>query len=316
MTKTGTVTAVVSAGVAHNSDGDPNVTSSSLTVDFDNVPPTIAIASPTTASECTRNCNTISLSGTASDDTGVAEVIWSNEENTHGNCSGTTSWSVSGLTIPDNGTDSYSDTITITAKDSAGNTASDSLKVNVLERTPDDEWTSVAMVSLPIIPDETDPKLVVGFYSNALAMFDTASNSYILYPDDLTWLDPANETPGRGFWARFGSTYQQPTGMIPSQTQDATIHLKPGWNMVGNPFVSNVTWDSSKIEVEYMSTRLALNKANDLVGNYAWGWDATAGSYYLVYDAPVASDENGHLAPWQAYWIRATVECDLILPAP
>ncbi|MCE5324382.1 Ig-like domain-containing protein [bacterium] len=317
MSKTGEVIAYVEADEAHNDYGDGNLVTGTVSVDFDGVAPTVAITSPTTDTQCTRNVNTVSIAGTASDDSGIANVKWSNSKGSNGECSGTTSWSTGDITITSDGDDSYSETITITVTDTAGNKATDSLIVNVLERTPsDDIWTDIAMVSLPIIPDETDPKMAVGFYSNSWAMYDTLANEYVMYPDEQTYFDPANETPGRGFWVRFGSTRITPTGMIPSQESDATIHLYAGWNIIGNPFVSNVTWDPDAIKVSYSGHTYSLSEADDLVGNYAWGWDPEAGSYYLVYDKTEVSDAVGVLAPWQAFWVKAEAECDLVLPAP
>ncbi|MEN6355815.1 MAG: hypothetical protein ABFD83_01885 [Armatimonadota bacterium] len=319
MSKTGTVIASIDEAVVHNGYGDANSASDPITVNYDNVAPKITITSPTTDSECTKNCNTVTISGTASDDKGIVSVKWSKSSGSSGECSGVSpwsTWSTGDITIPDDGDDSYSDTITVTAIDTAGNKGTDTLKVNVLERTPGDAWTSVAMVSLPIIPDETDPKAAIDFYTNCWAMYDTQSNAYVMYPDDLTWFDPADQTPGRGFWVRFGSTHLTPTGIIPSQKNPATIHLYAGWNMIGNPFVKDVTWDSDAIKVNYMGSSVTLREADSLVCNYAWGWDPDAGSYYLVYDKSVLPDAVGVLAPWQAFWIKAKAECDLILPAP
>ncbi|MHB9036144.1 MAG: hypothetical protein ACYC64_05720, partial [Armatimonadota bacterium] len=314
MTSPGTVVASLDADAAHNADGDGN-SAASISLTFDNIAPTITITGPTTADECTRNCSTLKIAGIASDDMGLDNVSWSSGQKHNGVCTGTTSWSAGGINITGADT-TFSDTFTVTATDKAGNTATDTLKVTVNVNAPGSEWSGLAMVSLPIIPDETDPKLEVGFYSDSWVMFDTSANDYVKYPDQLTWFVPADKTPGRGFWTRFGSTHTSPYGNIPPQNQEAVIHLEPGWNLIGNPFVSLVTWDFDKIQVEYRGIRMSLGDASGLVGNYAWGWNSTAGAYYLVYDKTVLSNATGSLSPWQAYWVKAELECDLILPAP
>jgi len=52
-----------------------------------------------------------------------------------------------------------------------------------------------------------------------------------------------------------------------------------------------------------------------------WGWNTDAanprtGSYYLVGDPAVFPSAVSAIEPWRAYWIRAFVDCALIIPAP
>jgi len=35
-----------------------------------------------------------------------------------------------------------------------------------------------------------------------------------------------------------------------------------------------------------------------------------------VYDTGLASGVEGWLKPWNGYWFKAVVDCELILPAP
>ena len=42
----------------------------------------------------------------------------------------------------------------------------------------------------------------------------------------------------------------------------------------------------------------------------------SGGAYYLVCDPALISGAIGEMAPWRAYWFKAGVECDLIMPAP
>ena len=174
------------------------------------------------------------------------------------------------------------------------------------------------MVSLPIVPDQTDPEAVVGFYSNGWYAYDPASG-YLGYSNHLSWFDPRDETPGRGFWARFpASGGASPCGTIPAQNEPRTIHLYAGWNMIGQPFTGSVTWDVAAITVVRTTGATAepLVDCGDAVCDYAWGWDPVKSSYYLVADANSATGAVGELRPWQAYWLLAYKECDLILPPP
>ena len=90
----------------------------------DTTRPSVTINSPVTSASYISLNSTISLGGTASDNVGVAQVTWSNSLGGSGSASGTGSWSVGSITLQ-NGTN----TITVTARDAAGNTGTDTLSV-------------------------------------------------------------------------------------------------------------------------------------------------------------------------------------------
>jgi hypothetical protein len=118
-------------------DAAGNQNTDVLTVTY-NVPdttnPVVTIGSPTGGSAYTASSATLSLGGTASDNVGVTQVTWSNSLGGSGTASGTTSWSVSGIALQDG-----ANTLTVTARDAAGNTSSDTLTVTyTASSTPDD----------------------------------------------------------------------------------------------------------------------------------------------------------------------------------
>lgn len=90
----------------------------------DSIPPTVTITSPTSNPTYLTNSPTINIAGTASDNVGVTLVSWTNDRGGSGNCTGTTNWSATGITL-------YPGTnvITVTARDAAGNTGTDTLTV-------------------------------------------------------------------------------------------------------------------------------------------------------------------------------------------
>jgi len=303
------------------SDPSGNEGSRVLTVDYDPdaTDPVIHITTPTSDITCARNCPTLILGGTATDNSSLAGVTWSNATTgASGNCTlSGSNWSATGISLQlgDN-------VITARASDASGNTADAALTVRYIDTTPGDAWAGTAMVSLPIVPDETDPKLAAGFVENSWCAYMTAEQAYAVYPDLDAWLQPADATPGRGFWASFDDLAEVPYGTIPAQDEPATIHLKAGWNLIGTPFVSEITWDASRIQVQKAgSAARALRDADDLTPGYAWGWrqdatDPSIGEYYFVGDPSIYAGVENTLLPWRAYWIRALAECDLIIPAP
>ena len=320
MTSSGTVVVDIAANACHDvlNNGNTRATYTTNSITYDITPPTVSITSPTSKASCTRNSSQLTLSGTAADDGGLAEIDWSTTAGDRGVCTGTTSWNVSGINIR-NG----QDTVTVTAKDAAGNSSTATLLVNVVQVSPGDAWKGLCMVSMPIIPDATDPKTVVSFAGNSWAYYNISSNTFSIYPDKATWLLPQTETPYKGFWARFGTTSPSPVGTIPDQTQPMVLQLEPGWNMIGQPFISPVAWDLNAIQVRIGGQQKSLADASfaGWITDYAWGWspdlsNPSGGQYYLVYDSSVVPQVKGTLDPWRAYWIMANYECQLILPAP
>ncbi|HEU4687524.1 MAG TPA: putative Ig domain-containing protein [Vicinamibacterales bacterium] len=93
------------------------------TVTPETVAPGVAITNPTTATTYTATLASMTLGGTASDNVGVTQVIWSNSRGGSGVATGTTTWSV-GITLQGG-----SNVLTVTARDAAGNSATDTLTV-------------------------------------------------------------------------------------------------------------------------------------------------------------------------------------------
>jgi Glucodextranase, domain B/Bacterial Ig domain len=88
------------------------------------VRPTVAISSPTTGTTFRTSASSLTLAGTASDNVGVTQVTWLNNRGGSGTAAGTTSWTASGI-----GLQTGTNVLTITARDAAGNTATDTLTV-------------------------------------------------------------------------------------------------------------------------------------------------------------------------------------------
>jgi len=91
----------------------------------DTTAPAVSIISPTGSGSYSTTSTTVSLSGTASDNVGVASVTWSNLGNgTSGSASGTSGWSIASITLVQG-----PNQITVTAHDAAGNTKGATLTV-------------------------------------------------------------------------------------------------------------------------------------------------------------------------------------------
>ncbi len=315
MSKSGTLTVSIPAGIAHDESDNGNTASTSTdnTVTYDVDGPVIALKFPTSATNFTRNGNTLTLRGTASDTGGVAEVSCSVIDGEVTSCTGTTLWETADLTLPN-----VANIIAVNATDNAGNTSVLYLAVNVIDASPGEAWNGLAMVSLPIIPDDIDPKPVVGFAGSGWTSWNPSKSEYTVYAttQNESWFVPRESTIGRGFWARFDSEPVSPIGLVPPQNKTRKIHLYPGWNLIGIPYINPITWDLNSIQVESGGQTMSLANASNIVNSWCWGWDSVDEKYYLVYNPELIPSARGTLEPWLGYWIKAKAECDLVLPTP
>ncbi|MBN2020809.1 MAG: hypothetical protein JW749_11370 [Sedimentisphaerales bacterium] len=114
-------------------DAANNTATDTLTVTYtppDTTPPTVTITNPTSNPTYLTSNSTISIGGTASDNIGVTQVTWSNDRGGSGTCSGTTSWSASGIALY-----TGQNVITVTGWDASNNTATDILTVTYTQQT-------------------------------------------------------------------------------------------------------------------------------------------------------------------------------------
>ena len=86
--------------------------------------PSISITTPTSNPTYSSSNSSLNIGGSASDNQAVTSVSWTNSRGGSGTCSGTTTWSNSGIALS-----SGENIITVTAKDAVGNTATATLTV-------------------------------------------------------------------------------------------------------------------------------------------------------------------------------------------
>jgi hypothetical protein len=104
---------------------EPTSSNTPASAPSDTTAPTVSIVLPSATGSYSTTSSAVSLSGTASDNVGVASVSWRNAANgAAGSTSGTGSWSVASV-----GLVSGVNTITVTARDAAGNNGSATLAV-------------------------------------------------------------------------------------------------------------------------------------------------------------------------------------------
>ena len=151
-------------------DSSGNVSNSaSDDITLDMTAPTMTITSPTSDSTYTATTNTISLGGNASDSaSGISSVTWSSSAGGSGTAIGTTSWTISSITLSNEDT-----TITVTAKDNAGNTAIDMITVTYKSSS-----TNVPKVSTGSATNVTETSATLNGTVNANGLTTTAWFNY------------------------------------------------------------------------------------------------------------------------------------------
>ena len=123
---TPTSVATSTTSVSFAADGDSvsrSVTGTGIVADV--TPPTVTITQPAGATYTTSSTS-VTLTGTASDNVGVTQVVWANNRGGGGTAAGTSAWTaaVTGLRLGQN-------VLTVTAQDTANLTASTTLTVRL-----------------------------------------------------------------------------------------------------------------------------------------------------------------------------------------
>jgi hypothetical protein len=105
-------------------DASGNKSSDVVRLSYERGVPKISLTSPTTAATYTTSSSSVSLTGVASDDTGISRVKWSTDKGQVGDAVGTTAWSIPAVTVALGTTN-----VTVTAYDNSGNTSSVTLAI-------------------------------------------------------------------------------------------------------------------------------------------------------------------------------------------
>lgn len=92
--------------------------------------PTVVITAPTLADTWETQARVITVAGTTAGNGGITEVTWVTDRGHSGMAMGTSSWNAAGITL-----EPGANVITVTARDAAGITASDTLMVNYRAQT-------------------------------------------------------------------------------------------------------------------------------------------------------------------------------------
>lgn len=141
----------------------------------DNAAPIITILSPTTASSYDSPTPRLTLSGTATDDSGIAQITWANERRAlSGTAAGTSKWAISEIPL-----ESGLNRITITARDVRGRTSQALLQV--LFRQGPVIVTVSTLGATAMAPDKDGNLYLLGPIYKAVAKLDSKTGTLTRY---------------------------------------------------------------------------------------------------------------------------------------
>jgi|GEM_PF-2439780 len=193
------------------SDAAGNTGIDVLTVTYtpaDTIAPVVTITSPTLDLAYATSNDSITLGGTASDDTAVTQVTWTNDRGGSGTAVGTSDWTVAGIALQEG-----DNIITVTASDAAGNTGSDTLTVTYM---PSDTAAPTIIITSPT----PDPAYSTNI--SLLAIGGTASDNVAV--TQVAWV---NDRGGNGTaagttaWTVSNITLQEGVNVITVTASDA-----------------------------------------------------------------------------------------------
>jgi hypothetical protein len=134
---------------------------------IDTQPPTVTITSPVEENTYTTESPTIAIAGTASDDQNLQQVTWINSTGSNGIANSTDNWTIDAVQLVEG-----ANVITVTATDSAGKTAQDSITVTY---TAANSTNGVPVVSVASSTD--DGNIAANTIDNDLSTRWSASGS-------------------------------------------------------------------------------------------------------------------------------------------
>ncbi len=127
--------------------------------------------------------------------------------------------------------------------------------------------------------------------------------------------------PGRAFWMYVGNVQRGKTQShklvtdaaiigedFGKQAREQYVDLKPGWNLVGNPFVYPVYWGQVQVYNRVGNTTVNLDQAvkNGWLSKTVFSWIPESSVYESF------KDNDRLLLPWRGYWVSARYPVTLV----
>ena len=241
------------------------------TVTREAVIPQVAITTPTTAVTFSTGTSTIALAGTASDNIGVTQVSWVNSRGGSGTATGTSSWSAAGIVLQGG-----ANILTVTARDAAGNTATDVLTVTYSTRD-----TTAPAVTI------TTPTTAATFASTKSTVTLRGSASDNIGVTQVTWRNHrgGNGTAtGTNSWSVAGVVLQAGVNVLTVTARDAAGNTSADiLTVTYEPPVYVASLTANRVAPQPLGTTVTFNAvAAGGTGPYQYQWRVYNGSKWVT----------------------------------
>lgn len=194
---------------------------------------------------------------------------------------------------------------TVSYKDSSGSTItfqSNKVSTEIIEESgntiPTDAYdTGWNMISFSQIRSNTDKNIIPNTYK--IREYDPKSNKYT---------DPSTLAPGKGYWIKVDNISALQEKKYPiDQPNTISLSVTKGWNLLGNPFSSNLNIDKIVVIMKD-GTKKSLQQAKDdkKILDYFWSYEKKDKAYLLAATNPnkfkTSAKKQNFLAPYRGFW--------------
>ncbi len=187
--------------------------------------------------------------------------------------------------------------------------------------------SGVTVVTVPSNLNQTGVADFFGTSSLRVARFDPRDerniNGYVVSPPHAF-----NLTPGEAYFVKAPADVSLSiAGSAVSTTTDFTRTLPnatptaPIWTLIGNPYLTSITWDLTRIQYSVNGSApqpltALLSEANAPVTFYGWKWNPNGNSYVLVCDPALFSSATNVVGAGEGVFVLVkTSGVQLIFPA-
>lgn len=155
------------------------------------------------------------------------------------------------------------------------------------------------LISVPVEPTVTSATALLG---NKLP----AMNVYQYFDGQFYDSGKADIQAGLGYWmwVKDATQIDIPGSPVPDG-QTVSVPLKPGWNLVGDPYDAPILWgDNIVLDCGGVQSPLSKAVADAKIGSKIFSFD---GENYT------GSGVGSFIVPWSGYLLKSSVACDLVL---
>ena len=160
------------------------------------------------------------------------------------------------------------------------------------------------MISLPVMPDSSNPSVVFGNLPSGWLLYalDAANGRYLGKEQIVLNQEEA-------YWLKISTAVSYPVTGKPNGAAQTEIDLSLGWNMIGVPYESPIPWSAVQVSKEG-NPPVSLDQAvaSNWIQRTFFRWSGSA------YEGLTT---GGSFLPLSGYWAKAKMGgLQLILPKP